>query len=93
MAGYIQVRGQMASKSYTISRVWTGGSPVEALASGVTDPKDPDDAIMPAANLPYVTAENAAMFVFDLKNDTPAIRDTQGGPLKEFQFYPYKCQK
>ena len=33
---------------------------------------------MPAANLPYVTAENAAMFVFDLKNDTPAIRDNAG---------------
>jgi hypothetical protein len=93
VAGYIQVRGQMAGKSYTVSRAWTGGSPVEALASRVTNPKDPDDAVMPAANLPYVTAENAAMFVFDLKHDTPAIRDTQGGPLKELQLYPYRCQK
>jgi hypothetical protein len=93
VAGYIQVRGQMAGKSYTVSRAWTGGSPVEALASRVTNPKDSDDAVMPAANLPYVTAENAAMFVFDLKHDTLAIRDTQGGPLKELQLYPYRCQK
>jgi hypothetical protein len=93
VAGYIQIRGQMAGKSYTVTRAWTGGSPVEALASRVTNPKDPNDAVMPAARLPYVTAQNAAMFVFDLKNDTPAVRDEQGGPLKEFRFLPYRCQQ
>lgn len=93
VAGYIQVRGRMAGKSYTVSRAWSGGSPVEALASRVTNPKDPEDEVMLATNLPYVTAQNAAMFVFDLKNDTPAIRDTQGGPLKDLELYPYKCQK
>ena len=64
-----------------------------ALASRVTNPKDPEDAVMPASRLSYVTAQNAAMFVFALKHDTPAIRDTQGGPLKELQLYPYRCQK
>ncbi len=93
VAGFIFVRGQMAGKSFTVVREWTGGSPVEALASRETNDKDPDDAVMPAINLPYVTAANAAMFVFDLKNDTPAVRDEQGGPLKDLQFLPYKCQK
>jgi hypothetical protein len=93
VAGWVLVRGTLAGKSYTVVREWTGGSPVEALASRVTNPKDPDDEIIPVSNLPYVTAANAAMFVFDLKNDTPAVKEMSGGPLKEFRLFPHRCQQ
>jgi len=93
VAGFILVRGMLSGKSYTVIREWTGGSPVEALVSRVTNLNDPDDGIMPASELPYVTAANAAMFVFDLKNDTPAVREMSGGPLKEYRFFPSRCQE
>jgi hypothetical protein len=46
----------------------------------------------PTRELPFVTAQNAAMYVFDLKNDTPAVREQMGGPLKDYSFVPWRCQ-
>jgi hypothetical protein len=32
------------------------------------------------------------MFVFDLRNDSPIVKELTGGPLKEYTFIPHSCQ-
>jgi hypothetical protein len=92
VVGQVSVRGQLAEKSYTISREWMDGSPAEATGSRETQEANPDDAVLPADKLPFVTASNASMFVFDLRNDSPIVKELTGGPLKEYQFIPHSCQ-
>ncbi|WP_262030800.1 hypothetical protein [Microvirga sp. Mcv34] len=92
VVGQVLVRGQVAGKSYTISREWMDGSPAEATGSRETQEANPGDAGLPADKLPFVTASNASMFVFDLRNDSPIVKELTGGPLKEYQFIPHSCQ-
>jgi hypothetical protein len=92
LVGWVSVRGQLDGKSYTIVRHWMDGSPAESTASRETNPQGPDDAILPPGELPFVTKANASMFVIDLKNDMPIVKELSGGPLKEFQFIPYGCR-
>jgi hypothetical protein len=91
--GWVSVRGQLDGKSYTIVRHWMQHSPAEATASRETNPQDPDDAILPTGQLPFVTKANASMFVIDLKNALPIVKGLSGGPPKEYQFIPYGCQR
>ena len=91
--GWISVRGQLDGKAYTIVRHWMEGSPAEGTSSRETNPQDSADAVLPAGDLPFVTKANASMFVIDLKNDTPMVKELTGGPLKEYQFVPHGCQR
>ncbi|WP_114948117.1 hypothetical protein [Microvirga calopogonii] len=92
LVGQVLVRGQLAGKTYTITREWMQGSPAEATGSRETQEANPDDAILASDKLPFVTASNASMFVFDLRNDSPIVKELTGGPLKEYQFIPHSCQ-
>lgn len=93
LVGEISVQGTMDGQTYIVAREWTGGSPVEALASVALKDATPEwRRTTPTTELPMVTFENAHMFVFDLRNDTPGARAAVGGPLKDFTFIPAGCR-
>ena len=48
--------------------------------------------VAPSRELPFVTVQNAAMYVFDLKNDAPVVREKTGGPLKDYTCVPWRCR-
>jgi hypothetical protein len=92
--GNVILKGEFKGKTYRLNRSWTGGAPSETLASSLWERED--DEKLPSEwrqDLPVVTARNASLFVFDLKNEPPYNREQGiGGSLKEYRFEPFACR-
>jgi hypothetical protein len=92
IVGEVALKGIVDGNTYVLLHHWIDGSPGQTVVSSGWGAEQEKWDFMPPSEVPVVTASNAFIFGFDLKNEMPSVQEAYGGPLREHSFEVNGCR-